>query len=86
MATEEQIKLAARLYKCRDTAKSFLGIKYSEKMAVYQKYIKAAMVKHNTDDEITATMKMAKDVDADGMTVMLLMAACVEMIEPSKAS
>lgn len=87
MATnEEQVKLAAKLYKCRDAAKTLYGETYLEKMADYQKYIKGAMIKFGMDCEIKATMKMIEELgsEADGMITMLLLAACVELVEPSK--
>ena len=87
MATEQQIKLAAKLYKCRDTAKALYreDFVYFEKIGVYQKYIKAAMAKHKLDCEITATMKLIEELGdkAEGMATVMLLAACVELIEPT---
>ena len=43
-------------------------------------------MKHNYKDEITSAMRLVKDcegVDDSGAGVMLIMAACVELIEPS---
>ena len=84
---EEQIKLAARLYKCRDTAKGLHRENYAAKVAEYNPYIWAAMDKYKVN-ELGAVMKMVEVLEkagkADGMAVMMLMAAVVELIEPSK--
>ena len=83
---EQQIKMAAKLYECRDTAKKLYGAEFENKISYYKRYIKACMMKHNYKDEITAAMRLAKDcegVQGSGMGVMLIMAACVELIEPS---
>ena len=83
---EKQIKMAAKLYECRDTAKKLYGAEFQNKISDYKRYIKACMMKHNYKDEITAAMSLAKDcegVQGSGMGVMLIMAACVELIEPS---
>ncbi len=81
---ESQVKLAAKLYKCRDTAKQLYKQEYHAKMREYQEYIKAAMVKYGLD-ELPAVMKMIKEggSDINGMTVVLLLSATIEMIEPS---
>ena len=40
---EQQIKMAAKLYKCRDTAKSFFRDKYAENLKPYKDLIQAVM-------------------------------------------
>ena len=89
MIGEDKIKLAAKLYKCRDTAKRLYGDQYKSKMVEYGKIITAAMKKHKLDSEVEAAMKIIEEAattekhDGSGITIMNLLAAAVEMIEPS---
>ncbi len=78
---EREIMMAAKLYKCRDSARFILGERYAAKMADYGKAISevAARLKCN---EISAATKMAGGTD-DGMLQMLIFAAAVELAEPS---
>ncbi len=83
---EDQIKLAAKLYKCRDTAKKLYGDHYQEKIEGYKRFIKAVMIKHNYTHELTAAMRLiedCKDMDGAGMATMNILAAAIELIEPS---
>lgn len=83
---EQQIKLAAKLYKCRDSAKSLYGEKYKEKMQEYIKYIFAAMLKFEEPDNLKAAIKLAEEYKDNGIIVMNIMAAVVELIEQSNAT
>jgi len=81
---EKQIKIAAKLYQCRDTAKKFYGERFKEKMAEYQGYILKAMDGRKCDEMqavlFLADMHTFKD---HPMATINLMAALVEMLEPS---
>jgi hypothetical protein len=82
---EEQIKLAAKLYRCRDTARRFFTDEYQAKIEPYKLLIKGYAEEKNID-EMAAVMKICSDdvIKNNGWTVMLLMAAAVELIEPTK--
>lgn len=82
---EQQIKTAAKLYQCRDTAKRFWGEKFHDKIKPYQKLISDYMVKSGKS-EIGSVIELAKlpAISDDGMAQMLLFAAVVEIIEPTK--
>lgn len=81
---EQQIKMAAKLYKCRDTAKRFYKKEFNKTIEPYKIEIKQVMEKHKTD-EIKALLKISetKLYQDSGMAQMLFMAAMVELIEPS---
>lgn len=82
---EQQIKLAAKIYKCRDTAKALYGDNYQAKIAEYKGFIQAYMARHKVG-ELEAAMglaKIAKGDDGEGLAVMNLIAAAAELIEPS---
>jgi hypothetical protein len=80
---EQQIKLAAKLYRCRDTAKRFFGNDFQDKIEPYKQVI-SGVAKDKGIGELEATMKICDDdvIKNNGWTVLLLMAAAVELIEP----
>jgi hypothetical protein len=80
------MQIAAKLYDARDAMRGLWRDKYGEKIADYQRYIRAGMQKYGCD-EMKATMKLVallqeKEPDS-GMQQALVLAAYVEMIEPS---
>lgn len=82
---EQPIKIAAKLYECRDTAKRFFRCEYQEKVEPYKRLITAVM-KANELSEIKALLKISEtDTYQDNaMGQMMFMAAVVELIEPSE--
>lgn len=87
MGTETQIKMAAKLYECRDAAKSFAKMQqtsYAELLEPYTKILKAVMAA-NKLNELQALLRISKSktYEESGMAQMLFMAATVELIEPS---
>lgn len=85
---ENAVKLAARLYKARDAMRRLYGHDYPKKVAMFQEFIRAEMTKRKLD-AINATMSLVaglqKHDSGSGMTQALVLAAYVEMIEPSEA-
>lgn len=81
---EKEIKILAKLYKCRDTAKDFYKEHYKEKLEPYTHVLKLVM-KSNKIDEIPALLKIsqAEHYQENGFAQMMYMAAVVELIEPS---
>jgi hypothetical protein len=82
---EEKIKMAAKLYQCRDSAKFLHGKEYKRRMEDYGKYIYAYMAKQGVD-ELQAAINLCtevKDMDGAGMFTMNIFAAAIELIEPS---
>jgi hypothetical protein len=84
---EKEIKMAAKLYKCRDTAKSLAKMKetdYKEMLKPYTDLIKQVMAANNLQ-EIQALLKISESsaYQSNGMAQLLFMAAVVELIEPS---
>ena len=84
---EKQIKIAAKLYECRDTAKSFAKMQkedYKEMLAPYTHIIKQVM-QANKLEEIPALLRISKTntYKDSGMAQLMFMAATVELIEPS---
>lgn len=79
---EQLIKISAKLYNCRDTAKRFFGDKYFEKIKPYKDLIQAVM-KANDLEELPALLKISKThaYQENAMGQMMFMAATVELIE-----
>lgn len=84
LATEQQVKMAAKLYKCRDTAKKLYGTEYKYKINWYIDALNG-YAKYKGLDILPAVIEYCSldDVKVNGMAVMLFMAAAVEIIEPS---
>lgn len=85
---EQQIKIAAKMYECRDTAKSLAkmqGEDYKEMLRPYSEIIEQVM-KAKKLDHIPALIEISKTrtYEESGMTQLLFMAALTEMMEPSK--
>jgi len=80
---EREITMAAKLYKCRDSARLLLGKRYAEKMTDYGGAITEVAGKLRCSQMAAAT-KLAGGTD-DGMLQMLIFAAVVELAEPSNA-
>jgi hypothetical protein len=83
--TEQHIKLAAKLYKCRDAAKALHRYDYHEKLLPYKNVINQHMDKFKLD-VLPSVIEICnfESVRNNGMAEMLFMAAAVEIIEPSK--
>lgn len=81
-ATEQQIKMAAQLYDMRDKAKRLLGDRYKPHMAELGKIIQATADRDGKSALAVAT-EVAKKRELIGMDLMLVMAAAVELAEPS---
>jgi len=85
MATEQQVKMASKLYQCRDSAKKLFREEYKEKIQWYVDVIKAWQEKHKLD-VLQAVLQICNtdSIKDDGMGTMMFMAGAVEIIEPSK--
>lgn len=84
---EQQIKLAAKIYKMRDTVKSLHRDGYAEHIKEYIDLINACMKKHNIKNAIEAAIHLGdqvKDMPNAGSFVLNIMAAAAEILEPSE--
>jgi len=79
---EKQIKMAAKLYECRDTAKRFFRDDYDLKLKPYKNAIQTHQKRFNIEvlQSVTEICSF-ESVRDNGMAVMLFMAAAVELIE-----
>lgn len=84
-ATEQNVKTAAQMYECRDAARRLLGEKYHARMDERARVIRTVAKRDNCND-IVAGATIIKDAGLHGIDVLLLMAAVVEMTEPSNCN
>jgi hypothetical protein len=79
-ATEQQVRMATKLYECRDAARSLLGDKYQKRM----QDLGAALTKlaeRKGCSVVDAAIDTAKGYE--GFDVVQILAAAVELTEPS---
>lgn len=81
---EKEIKMAANLYECRDSAKYLFKENYKEKLQPYLDLLKKVMQANNLEP-IPALLKISETqtYQENGMAQMMFMTAVVETIEPS---
>lgn len=74
------VQMAAKLYECRDHAKNLLGDKYHERMRDWGEVVTSFATQEKCDT-MAAGIYIARMVD--GMDAMMILAATVELVEPS---
>jgi hypothetical protein len=81
-AQEKQVRMAAQLYEMRDKAKRLLGDKYTAQMTELGRILRMT-----ADRDQSSVLKVAVDIckkrELVGMDLLLVMAAAVELTEPS---
>ena len=81
-ATEKQVAMAAQLYDMRDKARRLLGAKYKPHMAELGKILTMTAARDKKSVLAVAT-EVAKTRELIGMDLLLVMAAAVELTEPT---
>jgi hypothetical protein len=83
----QQIQIAATMYRCHETATRHFGKDFHEKIEPYMNLIEG-YAKEKGIDELKAVLALCEDevVKQSGWTVLLLMAAAVELIEPNQST
>lgn len=81
---EQQIKIAAKLYQCRDTAKRFYRDEFKDKVEPYKECIRKYMAESGKD-ELLSAMDICEidEMKEKGFAIIMFMAAATELIEPS---
>lgn len=83
VVTKTEIQIAAKLYEMRDTARRFLGSRYPERMTLLREVIEKAQKALGSPSELVAAQKLCEAPGVDAFDVCFIMAAAVEMVEPS---
>ncbi len=81
-ATEQQVKMAAQLYEMRDKARRLLGDKYKPHMAELGKIL-SMTAQRDKKEPLAVAIEVCKKRNLIGMDLMMVMAAAVELTEPS---
>jgi hypothetical protein len=81
MQNEQAVKLTAKLYKYRDTAKSIFGDQYYNRMAAYGQTVKSTANALGCN-ELSAATTLAKKASSE-IAALCYLASVVEMTEPS---
>jgi len=82
-ATEQCVFVTTQMYECRDVARQLLGEKFGAKMRELAKVI-SSVSKRDRCSAIKAGATVIKSEGLEGMRALMLMAAVVEMVEPSQ--
>ena len=85
--TENHIQLAAKLYRARDSVRKLYGLAYKNEIKKYITVIQSCMKKEKIDNEIKAAqflIEKSKDQDGANYFAVKLLAAAVEIVEPTK--
>lgn len=82
-STQQQVQMAAKLYELRDRAKTLLGDKYKPHMADLGKILKAT-AERDGKDVLSVATEVCKKRRLIGMDLMMVMAAAVELTEPTE--
>lgn len=82
-ATEKQVAMAAQLYEMRDKARWLLGDKYKPQMTELGKILQMTADRDGKSVLHVAT-EVCKKRELIGMDLLLVMAAAVELVEPTK--
>lgn len=81
-ANEKQVKMAARLYEMRDTARRLLGANYKPHMDELGRIL-TMTAERDRKDPLAVAIEVCKKRDLIGMDLIMVMAAAVELVEPS---
>jgi hypothetical protein len=86
MATEQQVQIAAKMYETRDAMKRLRGDKWTADFRELSGFIRRAMEQWGIG-ELSASLRLCqtKELEHEPLTHMMLVAAAVEMVEPSEA-
>lgn len=82
MATENQVQIAAQLYDMRDKARRLLGDKYKPHMHELGQILRMTARKEGRS-ELEAAIDVCKKRELIGMDLLFIMAAAVELTEPT---
>lgn len=81
-ATESQVRMAAQLYELRETARRALGEAFKPRMAELGVLLTDIGKQHNKEP-LTVAIALSKKNTLSGMDKLIVMAAAVELAEPS---
>lgn len=81
MLTEKQITIAAGMFELRDSMKRLYGESWSEVTKELRCTLTLVMQRTRNDNPLSAVIPIAKDMQANGHSPVLLMAVAVDMAD-----
>lgn len=79
---EKEIKITAKLYQCRDTAKRFFGADFNDRIAPYKHLIMERQKASGKEVlECLVDCLSLQSIQENGMATLMFSAAVVEIIE-----
>ena len=81
-ATQKQVQMAAQLYDMREKARRLLGDRYKSHMAELGRIL-AMTAERDKKSVLAVATEVAKKRNLIGMDLLLVMAAAVELMEPT---
>lgn len=82
MTNESQVKMAAKLYEMRDTAKRLLGDKYKDHMALNGKILQDTATR-DKKTPLEIAIAVCKKPGITAIETIFIMSAAVELAEPT---
>lgn len=82
-ATEKQVRMAAQLYEMRETARRLLGDAFKPRMAELGSLL-TDIGKQHGKEPLAVAIALSKKGTVSAMDSLIVMAAAVELAEPSK--
>ena len=86
IVTRKKIEIAAKLYECQRTLQRLWGEQYAEKIRPWKEQLQRLADKYEGGQVLKAALPilMAQDKAGEGLQMMCVAAACVELIEPEE--
>ena len=82
-AGEKEIRLAVKLYDLRDALRRRHGNNWQDVVAKYRPHIEGMMKEEQAENPLEAVLPHAQKMSALGHNPLCMLAAAVEMVEPS---
>jgi len=85
MDEQQAVRIAAKLLEARQAARDLFGARYHEKVKPYMEIVQQA-AKNREVSNLDMAEQMARDLVDAGKSPLMVLAAVVELTEPSKPS
>ncbi len=81
------MQVAARFYEARDICRRLWGAEYARKIGPWMEQLRSVMIRHELQAlDAAKTLLEYYNQHGNGFAMMFVLAACVELIEPSEPS
>ena len=84
MSLEQAIRITAKLYEVRQTVKDLYGAEWKDRLQPYIDQVNR-LQRATRKPILELTQELAREMQAQGHNPMMVLAATVEILEPSQA-